>query len=68
MPFGNRTFPTSQYLMSSGEEYISVNQVCEQSDLGVLFTSNFKFGTHIHHIVQKANIDLLALLKGHLNF
>ena len=27
-------------------KYISVNQVCEQSDLGVLFTSDFKFGTH----------------------
>ena len=67
MSFGNRTFPTNQYLMSSGEEYISVNQVCEQSDLRVLFTSNFKIGTHIHHIVQKAN-RLIGLIKSHSNF
>ena len=67
MSFGNRTFPTSQYLMSSGEEYISVNQVCEQSDLGVLFTSNFKFGTHIHHIMQKAD-RLIGLIKRSFEF
>ena len=44
-----------QYLMSTGEEDISVTRVCEQSDLGVFFTSDFKFGPHIHHIVQKGN-------------
>ena len=33
MSFGNCTFPTRQYLMSTGEEDISVNQVCEQFDL-----------------------------------
>ena len=67
MLLSNCTFPTSQYLMSTGEECISVNQVGEQSDLGVLFTSNFKFGTHIHHIVQKTN-GLITLLKNHSNF
>ena len=45
----------------------SVNQVCEQSDLGVLFTSNFKLGAHIHHIVRQL-IGLLALLKSCLNY
>ena len=50
--------------MSTGEEDISVNQVCEQFDLGVLFASNFKFGAHV---VQKAN-RLIGLIKCHLNF
>ena len=42
-----------KFLMSTEEEDISVMRVCEQSDLGVLFTSDFKFGPHIHNIVQK---------------
>ena len=41
MSFDNPTFPTSQYLTE--EEDTPVNQVSEQSDLGVLFTTNFKF-------------------------
>ena len=67
MSFGNRTLPMSQYLMSTGEEDISVMRVCEQSDLGVLFTSDFKFGPHIHHIVQKAN-RLIGLIKKSFEF
>ena len=55
MSFGNQTFLIRQYLMTTGEEDIPVNQICEQCDLGVLFTSNFKFGTHIYYVVQKAN-------------
>ena len=31
------------------------------------FTSNFKFGTHIHHIVQKAN-RLIGLIKRSFEF
>ena len=43
--------------MSFGEEDISIMRVCEQSDLGVLLTSDLKFGRHIHHVVLflKAN-------------
>ena len=67
MSFGNRTLPMSQYLMSTGEEDISVMRVCEQLDLGVLFTSEFKFGPHIHHIVQKAN-RLIGLIKKSFDF
>ena len=56
----------SQYLMSNGEEDISVKRVCEQSDLGVLFTLNSKFGSHIYYIAQKAS-QLISLIKIHLN-
>ena len=52
--------------MSNGEEDISVKRVCEQSDLGVLFTLNFKFGSHIYYIAQKAS-QLISLIKIHLN-
>ena len=38
MSFGNHTLSMSQYLMSTGEEDISVMRVSDQSDLGVLFT------------------------------
>ena len=60
------TLSMSQYLMSNGEEDISVKRVCEQSDLGVLFTLNFKFGSHIYYIAQKAS-QLISLIKIHLN-
>ena len=53
--------------MSAGEEGISVMRVYEQSDLEVLFTSDFKFGPHIHHIVQKAN-QLIGLIKKSFEF
>ena len=57
MSFGNKAL----FNVNRGGGY-SVNQVCEQSDLGVLFTSNFKLGAHIHHIVRQL-IGLLVLLK-----
>ena len=64
MSFGNHAFFTSQYLMSTGEEDISVKRVCQQSYFGVLFTSNFKFGIriYIHRFVQKAD-RLIGLIK-----
>ena len=37
-----------------------VTRVHEQSDLGVLLASNLKFGSHICHIVPKANTRPLA--------
>ena len=48
--------------MSKGEKDTSVKRVCEQSDLGVLFTLDFKFRTQIHHIMQKAN-QLIGLIN-----
>ena len=67
MSFGNRILSMSQYLMSTGEEDISVKYVFKQSDLGVLFASDFKFGSHIHHIVQKTN-RLMGVIKKLFQF
>ena len=67
MSFGNCTLSMSQYLMSTGGKGISVKTVCKQSNLRVLFTSDFKFWYHIHHIVQKANW-LISLIKNPFNF
>ena len=69
MSFGNLTLPMSQYLMSTGEEDISVmrSRVCEQSDLGVLLLQTLNLDL-IFIILCKKLIDLLVLLKSHLNF
>ena len=53
--------------MSTGVEDISVKRVYKQSDLGVLFTSDFKSGSHFHHIVQKAN-QFIGLIKKSFEF
>ena len=45
-------------------EDISVERICERSDLGVLFTPNLELHFQLHHIVQKANSDLLPSLKN----
>ena len=67
MSFGNRTLSMSRYLMSTGEEDIFVKRVCEQLDLGELFTSDFKFGSHIYHIVKKVN-RLIGLIRKSFEF
>ena len=67
MSFGNRKLPMSQHLISTGKEDISVKKVCEQLNSGVLFTLDFKFGSHIHHILQKAN-RLIGLIKQAFEF
>ena len=67
MSFGNRTLSMSQYLMSTEEEDIFVKRVCEHLDLGVLFTSDFKFGSYIHHIVKKAN-QLISFIRKSFEF
>ena len=60
--FGSCALPMNQYTISLGDEDTYVARVHEQSDLGVLFTSNLKFGPHIHHIVQKGN-RCIGLIK-----
>ena len=67
MSFDNRTLSMSQYLMLTGEEDISDKRVSKKSDLGVLFNSDFKFGSQIHHIVQKAN-RLIGLIRKSIEF
>ena len=35
-----------------------MHQICmvdEENDLGIMFSRNFKFKSHIHKMVQKAN-------------
>ena len=61
MSLGN-TISTSVYTMMSTDVNLPVICVYEEQDLGVLFTSNLRFGGHINQIVHKAN-RLIGLIK-----
>ena len=41
--------------MGSGTALHQICTVDEENDLGIMFSSNFKFKSHIHKMVQKAN-------------
>ena len=41
--------------MGSGTALHQICTVDEENDLGIMFSRNFKFKSHIHKMVQKAN-------------
>ena len=41
--------------MGSGAELHQICTVDEENDLGIMFSCDFKFRSHIHKMVQKAN-------------
>ena len=41
--------------MGSGTALHQICTVDEENDLGIMFSRNFKFRSHIHKMVQKAN-------------
>ena len=47
--------PTRQYTMGSSAELHQICTIDEENDLGITLSRDFKFRTHIHKIVQKAN-------------
>ena len=52
----------NDYFMVRNNVYLPITRVYEERDLGVLFTSNLKFGSHISQIVHKAN-RLIGLIR-----
>ena len=66
MSLGN-IISTSVYTMMSNDVNLPVTCVYEEQDLGVLFTSNLRFGGHINQIVHKAN-RLIGLIKQTFNY
>ena len=51
-------FPSKQYIMGSSTELHQISTINEENDLGITFRYDFKFKSHIHKIVQKANKSL----------
>ena len=54
LPFGHNS-PSRHYTMGSGTALHQICMVDEENDLGIMFSRNFKFKSHIHKMVQKAN-------------
>ena len=54
LPFGHNS-PSRHYTMVSGTALHQICTVDEENDLGIMFSRNFKFKSHIHKMVQKAN-------------
>ena len=54
MSLGNAT-SINGYFMVRNNVNLPITRIYEERDLGVLFTSNLKFGSHISQIVHKAN-------------
>ena len=54
LPIGHNS-PSRHYTMGSGTALHQICTVDEENDLGIMFSSNFKFKSHIHKMVQKAN-------------
>ena len=54
LPFGHNS-PSRHYTMGSGTALHQICTVDEENDLGIMFSRNFKFKSHIHKMVQKAN-------------
>jgi len=63
MSIGNYSM-LCNYTMSLGNHTISITRVQEECELGVLFSSNFKFDKHISNTVLTAN-NLIGI-KEHL--
>ncbi len=55
------------YEMNENIQSIQIQQVQEERDLGVIFQSDLKFGTHISKCVNKAN-SILGLVKRSFTF
>jgi len=47
--------PSRHYTMGSGSELYQISTTDEETDLGITFSHDFKFRSHIHKIAQKAN-------------
>ena len=54
LSFGHNS-PSRQYTMGSSAELHQICTVDEENDLGIMFSCNFKFRSHIRKMVQKAN-------------
>ena len=48
--------------MGSSTELHQISMINEENDLGITFSHDFKFRSHIHKIVQKAN-KILGIIK-----
>ena len=48
-------FPSRRYIMGSSTELHQISTINEENDLGITSSHDFKFRSHIHKIVQKAN-------------
>ena len=55
-------FPSRQYIMGSSTELHQISMINEENDLDITFSHDFKFRSHIHKIVQKAN-KILDIIK-----
>ena len=54
LPFDHNS-PSRHYTMGSGTALHQICTVDEENDLDIMFSCNFKFKSHIHKMVQKAN-------------
>ena len=54
LSFGHNSL-SRQYTMGSVAELHQICTVDEENDLGIMFSCNFKFRSHIHKMVKKAN-------------
>ena len=61
LPLG-RNSPPRQYTMGSGNEIHQISSINEENDLGITYTCDFKFRSHIRKIAQKAN-KVLGIIK-----
>ena len=50
------------YTMSKHDISLLLNRCNEQQDLGILFTSDLKFGHHVNKIARKAN-RVIGIIK-----
>ena len=53
LPFGLNS-PSRHYTMGSSAELHQIYTVDGENNLGIMFSCNFKFRSHIHKMVQKA--------------
>ena len=57
-----RSHEEYNYTMSKHGNSLLLNRCNEQQDLGILFTSNLKFGHHVNKIARKVN-RVIGIIK-----